>query len=72
MTASRDQLLDHEFYLQKTYCKTASLMSNSAKSIAVLSGESEEVSILQKLVTSMGDETNYKLVGCREYEKLRS
>ncbi|GAX80137.1 hypothetical protein CEUSTIGMA_g7575.t1 [Chlamydomonas eustigma] len=43
MTATRDQLLDQEFYLQKTYCKTASLMSNSAKSIAVLSGESEDV-----------------------------
>ena len=67
MTATQDQLLDQEFYiqvcvaeydsfigiygtifdiselLQKTYCKTASLMANSAKSIAVLSGHSPEV-----------------------------
>ena len=44
MTATQDQLLDQDFYLQKTYCKTASLMANSAKSIAVLSGQDERVS----------------------------
>ena len=43
MTATQEQLLDLDFYLQKTYCKTASLMANSAKSIAVLAGESREV-----------------------------
>ncbi len=43
MTATQDQLLDQEFYMQKTYCKTASLMANSAKSIAVLSGQSPAV-----------------------------
>ncbi len=43
MTATKDQLLDQEFYLKKTYCKTASLMANSAKSVAVLSGQSPEV-----------------------------
>ena len=31
--------MDLEFYMQKTFCKTASLMANSAKSIAVLSGQ---------------------------------
>lgn len=43
MTASQDQLLDLDFYLRKTHCKTASLMANSAKSIAVLNGEQPEV-----------------------------
>ena len=39
MTATEAQLMDLEFYMQKTFCKTASLMANSAKSIAVLSGQ---------------------------------
>ena len=39
MTATKDQLSDQAFYLEKTYCKTASLMANSAKSIAVLAGQ---------------------------------
>lgn len=36
MTASPEQTLDMEHYLTKTYCKTASLMANSARAIAVL------------------------------------
>ncbi|KXZ56018.1 hypothetical protein GPECTOR_2g1570 [Gonium pectorale] len=43
MTASSEQLLDLEHYLAKTYCKTASLMANSARSIAVLAGVGPEV-----------------------------
>ena len=43
MTATDDQTLDMEFYLQKTYCKTASLMANSARSVALLAGSSPAV-----------------------------
>ncbi|KAG2482971.1 hypothetical protein HYH03_018148 [Edaphochlamys debaryana] len=43
MTATTEQLLDLEHYLAKTYCKTASLMANSARSIAVLADSSDEV-----------------------------
>jgi geranyl diphosphate synthase len=43
MTATQDQLADQAFYLKKTYCKTASLMANSAKSIAVLAGQAATV-----------------------------
>ncbi|EFJ50585.1 hypothetical protein VOLCADRAFT_88541 [Volvox carteri f. nagariensis] len=38
MTATSEQLLDLDHYLAKTYCKTASLMANSSRSIAVLAG----------------------------------
>ena len=43
MTATQDQLADQAFYLEKTYCKTASLMANSVKSIAVLAGQAATV-----------------------------
>jgi geranyl diphosphate synthase len=35
-----------EYYLQKTYYKTASLISNSCKAIALLAGQTTEVSML--------------------------
>lgn len=35
-----------EYYMQKTYYKTASLISNSCKAIALLAGQTAEVSIL--------------------------
>uniref|UniRef100_A0A7R9VZB1 Uncharacterized protein n=1 Tax=Chlamydomonas euryale TaxID=1486919 RepID=A0A7R9VZB1_9CHLO len=43
MTATQEQLTDMDFYLRKTYCKTAALMANSAKSVAVLAGASDAV-----------------------------
>jgi hypothetical protein len=43
MTASDEQRLDLEHYLAKTYCKTASLMANSSRAVAVLAGASPEV-----------------------------
>lgn len=46
MTASEDKLLDLEHYLAKTYCKTASLMANSSRAIAVLAGAGPQVSEL--------------------------
>lgn len=46
MTASAEQMQDMEHYIQKTYCKTASLMANSARSIAVLGGQSPQVGFL--------------------------
>lgn len=35
-----------EYYLEKTYYKTASLISNSCKAIAVIAGQTAEVSML--------------------------
>lgn len=35
-----------EYYLQKTYYKTASLISNSCKAIALLAGHTGEVAML--------------------------
>jgi geranyl diphosphate synthase len=45
MTASQEQVLSMDHYLEKTFCKTASLMANSAKAIAVLEGHSAEVGV---------------------------
>ena len=39
-------LCSMEHYLQKTYYKTASLISNSCKAVAVLAGHTAEVSML--------------------------
>jgi geranyl diphosphate synthase len=38
----KDQLLDMEYYLRKSYFKTASLISNACKSTALLSGYAEK------------------------------
>ncbi|KAG9145208.1 hypothetical protein Leryth_008969 [Lithospermum erythrorhizon] len=46
MTTSQDQRLSMEYYMQKTYYKTASLISNSCKAIAVLGGHTAEVAML--------------------------
>ncbi|KAG8385253.1 hypothetical protein BUALT_Bualt03G0022800 [Buddleja alternifolia] len=46
MTTSSDQRCSMEYYMQKTYYKTASLISNSCKAIALLAGQTAEVSIL--------------------------
>jgi geranyl diphosphate synthase len=35
-----------EYYLQKTYYKTASLISNSCKVVAILAGHTADVSVL--------------------------
>lgn len=35
-----------EYYLQKTYYKTASLISNSCKAVAILAGHTAEISVL--------------------------
>jgi len=43
MTETQDDLASHEHYQKKTFYKTASLLANSAKSVAVLDGQSEEV-----------------------------
>ncbi|XP_068634385.1 solanesyl-diphosphate synthase 1, mitochondrial-like isoform X3 [Aristolochia californica] len=46
MTTTSDQRCSMEYYLQKTYYKTASLISNSCKAIALLAGQTAEVSKL--------------------------
>lgn len=43
MTSSPSQLLDIDHYLHKTFCKTASLMANSARAQAILAGQPPEV-----------------------------
>ncbi|KAL3330070.1 hypothetical protein AABB24_034098 [Solanum stoloniferum] len=46
MTTSSDERCSMEYYMQKTYYKTASLISNSCKAIALLAGHTAEVSVL--------------------------
>ncbi|KAL3739503.1 hypothetical protein ACJRO7_020851 [Eucalyptus globulus] len=46
MTSSSDQHCSMEYYMQKTYYKTASLISNSCKAIAILAGQTTEVAML--------------------------
>ncbi|XP_058201279.1 solanesyl diphosphate synthase 3, chloroplastic/mitochondrial-like isoform X1 [Rhododendron vialii] len=46
MTSTSEQRCSMEYYLQKTYYKTASLISNSCKAIALLAGQTTEVSML--------------------------
>ncbi|MED6221064.1 putative protein serine/threonine kinase [Stylosanthes scabra] len=41
-----DQQRSMEYYMQKTYCKTASLISNSCKAVAILAGQTAEVAML--------------------------
>ena len=43
MTSSEDDLMSLDHYIRKTFYKTASLMANSAKAIAILGGQSREV-----------------------------
>lgn len=46
MTTTSDERCSMEYYMQKTYYKTASLISNSCKAIAILTGQTAEVSML--------------------------
>ncbi|WOL03400.1 solanesyl-diphosphate synthase 1, mitochondrial-like isoform X1 [Canna indica] len=46
MTAKAEQRQSMEYYLLKTYYKTASLISNSCKAIALLAGQTTEVAML--------------------------
>ncbi|XP_020594414.1 solanesyl diphosphate synthase 3, chloroplastic/mitochondrial-like [Phalaenopsis equestris] len=46
MTSATDHRCSMEYYLQKTYYKTASLISNSCKAIAILAGQTVEVGML--------------------------
>ncbi|XAR72505.1 All-trans-nonaprenyl-diphosphate synthase (geranylgeranyl-diphosphate specific) [Bertholletia excelsa] len=46
MTSTSEQRCSMEYYLEKTYYKTASLVSNSCKAIALLAGQTAEVSML--------------------------
>jgi Polyprenyl synthetase len=44
MTSSEEELVSMEHYERKTFYKTASLMANSSKAVALLGGASKEVS----------------------------
>ncbi|KAK1592628.1 hypothetical protein Q3G72_027901 [Acer saccharum] len=46
MTVTAEQRYSMECYMQKTYYKTASLVSNSCKAIAVVADQTEEVAML--------------------------
>lgn len=46
MTITPAQRCSMDYYLQKTYYKTAALISNSCKAVAVLAGQTAEVSAL--------------------------
>ncbi|BAF20276.1 solanesyl-diphosphate synthase 1, mitochondrial [Oryza sativa Japonica Group] len=46
ISTSREQRRSMDYYLQKTYYKTASLISNSCKAVAILAGHTADVSML--------------------------
>ncbi|XP_010516611.1 PREDICTED: solanesyl diphosphate synthase 3, chloroplastic/mitochondrial isoform X1 [Camelina sativa] len=46
ITSTTEQRYSMEYYMQKTYYKTASLISNSCKAVAVLTGQTAEVAVL--------------------------
>ncbi|XP_057449574.1 solanesyl diphosphate synthase 3, chloroplastic/mitochondrial-like isoform X3 [Lotus japonicus] len=46
MSTTSDQRCSMEYYMQKTYYKTASLISNSCKAIAILAGQTADVAML--------------------------
>ncbi|KAL1309875.1 solanesyl-diphosphate synthase 1, mitochondrial isoform X1 [Arachis ipaensis] len=46
MSTTADQRYSMEYYMQKTYYKTASLISNSCKAVAVLAGQTAEIAML--------------------------
>ncbi|GAV75007.1 polyprenyl_synt domain-containing protein [Cephalotus follicularis] len=46
MTTTSEQRCSMEYYMEKTYYKTASLISNSCKAIALLAGQTAEVATL--------------------------
>ncbi|ESQ52063.1 hypothetical protein EUTSA_v10016708mg [Eutrema salsugineum] len=46
MTSTTEQRHSMDYYMQKTYYKTASLISNSCKAIALLAGQTAEVAML--------------------------
>ncbi|XP_057727688.1 solanesyl diphosphate synthase 3, chloroplastic/mitochondrial-like isoform X2 [Arachis stenosperma] len=46
MSTTADQQYSMEYYMQKTYYKTASLISNSCKSVAVQAGQTAEIAML--------------------------
>ncbi|KAM0036893.1 putative all-trans-nonaprenyl-diphosphate synthase (geranyl-diphosphate specific) [Helianthus debilis subsp. tardiflorus] len=46
MSSSAEQRSSMDYYLQRTYYKTASLISNSCKTIALLTGQTAEVAML--------------------------
>ncbi|XP_021608364.1 solanesyl diphosphate synthase 3, chloroplastic/mitochondrial isoform X2 [Manihot esculenta] len=46
MTSTSEQRCSMDYYMQKTYYKTASLISNSCKAIALLAGQTTEVAML--------------------------
>lgn len=46
MTSTEEDLLSLDHYVRKTFHKTASLMANSCKAIAILGGQNREVAQL--------------------------
>ncbi|KAJ4891643.1 hypothetical protein Rs2_31391 [Raphanus sativus] len=46
MTSTTDQRHSMDYYMQKTFYKSASLISNSCKAIALLAGQSAQVAML--------------------------
>ncbi|OAY75007.1 Solanesyl-diphosphate synthase 1, mitochondrial [Ananas comosus] len=72
MTTTSEQRRSMEYYLQKTYYKTASLVSNSCKAIAVLAGQTSEVSMLAyEYGRNLGVVTAPILFAIEEFPQLR-
>jgi geranylgeranyl pyrophosphate synthase len=56
MTAAKDDLVNFDHYVKKTYLKTASLIANSSKAVAILGGHVEEGGVSSKSVKDLAYE----------------
>ncbi|KAI8548517.1 hypothetical protein RHMOL_Rhmol07G0279200 [Rhododendron molle] len=73
MTTTSEQHCSMEYYLQKTYYKTVSLISNNCKAIALLAGQTAEVSTLAyEYGKNVGIVTAPILFAMEEYPQLRA
>ncbi|KAM3309658.1 hypothetical protein ACQJBY_030752 [Aegilops geniculata] len=72
MTVTPAQRCSMDYYLQKTYYKTAALISNSCKAVAVLAGQTAEVATLAyQYGRHLGIVTAPVLFAMEEFPELR-
>uniref|UniRef100_A0A453N079 Uncharacterized protein n=1 Tax=Aegilops tauschii subsp. strangulata TaxID=200361 RepID=A0A453N079_AEGTS len=72
MTVTPAQRCSMDYYLQKTYYKTAALISNSCKAVAVLSGQTAEVAgLAYQYGRHLGIVTAPVLFAMEEFPELR-
>ncbi|KAJ8755000.1 hypothetical protein K2173_015512 [Erythroxylum novogranatense] len=73
MTTTSEQHCSMEYYMQKTYYKTASPISNSCKAIALLAGQTTKVTMLAfKYGKNLGTVTTPILFAMEVFPQLRA